>query len=347
MPCARSLLLLLATSAVCLKLPNLKLPNRRPPSPATVAAASSSELLPIPSRVEVLPPLTGQAATALSDEAVANIFELVWRDTRMLFSTVQKRPLPVACELAWERWPIAWWFIRDRMDKLELQLNDELQSCQLFGVIAPRAAVDLKWQRERVVLRLNRSRTTLWPTLRALLMRPTTHQRVLQAARTELVTYKQTAGRSRGVARLLNAAVRYGGLWLALWRWALYGLRWLWITAPGLGPVRRSTERRQRVQTELIEKAIRRGLQLQRRVDNIDQSTFRVDREAFLAEASSSPSSSPPWALPAEAGTGGGAQVLPGGRAGFVHAWGAHIRRLYSACRRGTHPHVSHTHTDE
>lgn len=239
--------------------------------------------------MEVLPPLPSASApiqgtaaipkpaTALSDEAVQNIFELVWRDTRMLFSTAQKRPLPVVFELAWERVPIAMWFLRDRADKFELSFNEHLQSCPLFRTIAPRAAADLKWQRAHVEQRLQESRSTLWPTLRTLLMRPTTHQRVLQAARTQLATYNQASVDVSGLVRVARKPLHVLSLWIALWRWGAYAMRWVFLyldlsSIPGLGAW--SSERRQRVRTRLIERAVEHGLELQRRVDTIDRNTF-------------------------------------------------------------------------
>lgn len=88
--------------------------------------------------VEVLPPLSGdqrrQAQNAhLSDATVANILELVWRDTKMVFSTAQKRPLPVAWELAWERVPVALWFLRYKATKAELEVNNHLEQVRSLG----------------------------------------------------------------------------------------------------------------------------------------------------------------------------------------------------------------------
>ncbi|KAL3923454.1 MAG: hypothetical protein SGPRY_004213 [Prymnesium sp.] len=80
--------------------------------------------------VEVLPPLPATSDVreplALSDRSVANIFEIIFRDTRMLLSTAQNQPLPVVLELVWDRLPIAMWFLRDRSAKLELDLNRKL-----------------------------------------------------------------------------------------------------------------------------------------------------------------------------------------------------------------------------
>ena len=340
-------------------------PLRSSPPPQRVPRLASAR----PQKLERSKELAAEEVVSLSDEAVANIFELVWRDTRMLFSTAQKRPLPVALSLAWERVPIALWFCRDRSDKLELELNRRLAACKLYRTIAPRAAADLGWQRERVERRLQENKETLWPTLRALLLKPTTHQRVVQAARTQLFEYRLAASRTRvsGRARLAAGSRRAVSLWIALWSWGLYALRWLLLALPRVEAVnlllpaerrqvracrrprtdtavmgrfpaasrpRLASSRRkrrrvlstravwpasrggvdflsaaaraahvlaapravdaperartvprcacasQRVRTELIERAVERGLELQRRVDTIDRSTFLVDARA-------------------------------------------------------------------
>ncbi|KAL1527465.1 hypothetical protein AB1Y20_016130 [Prymnesium parvum] len=239
------------------------------------------------SRVEVWPPVSAGGASLrpsipLSEAAVANIFELVWRDTRMLFSTAQKRPIAVAWELAWERVPVAVWFIRHRCNKLELDLNYQLEQSALFRCIAPQAAKDLKQQRQVVERRLQESRSTLWPTLRTLLMRPSTHLRVLQAARTQLAIYKQFNQQKSGFTRVVRAPLRVAALWAAMGSLAGYGLRWLWLSLDRFGLGMLTEQKQQRLRSELIEWAVQRGVELQRQIDRIDQNTFLVDAQRLL-----------------------------------------------------------------
>merc|ERR1719284_1755828 len=94
-----------------------------------------------------------------------------------------------AWQLANERAPLAWWFTSYRIDRWRLQFNEACADCSFVHVVAPRARTDL--ERERIVLqrRLDESRTRLWPTLRALLMTQTTHQRLLTAARDQVAQY--------------------------------------------------------------------------------------------------------------------------------------------------------------
>jgi len=101
-----------------------------------------------------------------------------------------------------------------------------------------------------------------------------------------------------GRARLAAGSRRAVSLWVALWSWGLYALRWLVLALPRVDAINLllPSERRRRVRTELIERAVERGLELQRRVDTIDRSTFLVDARA-----------APTRRLLPPAATGGGA----------------------------------------
>jgi len=223
-----------------------------------------------PRVIEVLPAVDQAQGPALSDEAVANILELVVRDTRMLARTALQRPLPVVWDLMSERSPIAAWYVQRKVDQCALQLNEELASCSLIRCMAPRAAEGLSAERARLERRLEHSRTTLWPTLRALLLTPAMHQRVVSAARTQLAVFKEQ--HSRQPRAWWQSPQRVLLLWAALWRWGAYGMSWLCVCCrpAGFGFLL-SAEKRQRVRKELIESAVRKGLELQRRVEMIEE----------------------------------------------------------------------------
>ena len=79
-------------------------------------------------------------------------------------------------------------------------------------------------------------------------MRTTNHQRVLQAARSQLATYNQAAEDVSGLVRVARKPLHVFSLWVALWRWGAYAMRWLFLyldlsSVPGLGAW--SSERRQ------------------------------------------------------------------------------------------------------
>jgi len=211
--------------------------------------------------------LSDRAGPVLSDQAVAHVLELVYRDTSMLFKTAVQRPLPVVWGLLQERLPMARWYCNFKYYQWRLAANRALTNCSIYRQIAPRSPLDLKKERGRLQFRLDKHRSTLWPTLRALLLRPSTHQRVLQAARTQVAQYR--ADSPRGYRRLLRAPRRLFSLWLALIRSGGYGLRWLLVSLPG--PLWLfSAAKRQQVRADLIERALLHGLALQRRIEALE-----------------------------------------------------------------------------
>ena len=208
---------------------------------------------------------------ALSDEAVTNIFELIWRDTRMLARTAWQRPLPVAWELMRERVPIATWYVQRKADQLELALNEHLAVSQCLRRISPRAADDAAHHRRRLELRLEHSRTTLWPTLRTLLLTRAMHARVVDAARRQLSIFREEKRKQRG-GGWMRAPQRLIVLWVAFLRWSVYGLRWVYVSMQPCGfGFLTSMEKQERLRRELIEDGVRKGLELQRRVERIEE----------------------------------------------------------------------------
>lgn len=124
-------------------------------------------------------------------------------------------------------------------------LSLPLQS-RVFRCIAPQAAKDLKWQGERLERRLRSSRSTLWPTLRTFLMRPSTHQHLLRAARTQLVSYNYVTEQRGSLTRVARAPIHVVTVWATIWGWAIYALRWLCISL-SLSGIVLSTKKQQAI----------------------------------------------------------------------------------------------------
>ena len=95
-------------------------------------------------KVEVLPPIgedsslpqRGKSAV-LGEESVGIVFELVFRDIKMLSRTALQRPWPVVFELAQERLDMVVWFARYKADQCNLRLHDEVAR-SLDSLPAPR-----------------------------------------------------------------------------------------------------------------------------------------------------------------------------------------------------------------
>lgn len=184
--------------------------------------------------VEVLPPESSEPPPRLSDQSVARILELVWRDTRKVASEYrlgdmsravrwdmsrvtshlrEGQPLPEALAIARADGsaaaasgdgPPPWAeLVRDRVPLLRWYVGLKLDQAALAyhewldaTHISPRSSADI--QRTQTVLqrRIEERRTRLWPTLRTLLLTPSMHRRVVRAAQTQIVT--STGGYSSG-----------------------------------------------------------------------------------------------------------------------------------------------------
>ena len=193
---------------------------------------------------------------------LSRVLELVWRDSRMLFRTALQRPLPVVVELVADRMPMAQWFLRYRLDQASLRHYEALAAWEPYKKLFPMAARSLPRQLDHIERRLEASRVSLWPTLRTLLLRPSTHARVVQAARRQVSAYKamQTSRE-----RVLRTPVRVVLLWVGLLRAINYGLKWVFAETI------LSSQRRQRWRTRLIERGLVYGVVLMRRLEVIEE----------------------------------------------------------------------------
>mmetsp|Transcript_30886 Transcript_30886/g.65103 ORF Transcript_30886/g.65103 Transcript_30886/m.65103 type:complete len:359 (+) Transcript_30886:89-1165(+) len=210
--------------------------------------------------VDVLP-----QSAQLSEETVAQIFELVWRDTRMVARTAPRKP-GFAAELVRDRLPIALWYAKYNAERLQLDLNEKLAKSAMFRLIAPHAAAELHSHRQYLQKKLDCSRAALWPTLRVLLLTQTTQRRVIEAARTQALLFSARHGRLR-----ILSPRRLVMLWASLLGWLGYALRWLWLDVASRGSLP-FAERRNRLRVHLIERAIERGLELVKRLETVDES---------------------------------------------------------------------------
>lgn len=254
-------------------------------------------------RVEVLPPerrITKKNAR-LSDQTVQSILELVWRDTRKVASEYRvgdfrravrhtlrvdnaaEEEVPPVYELFVERWPLYRWWCSLKVEQSELALNEALER----SVLSPRGRADRR--RERAVLqqRLDTRRDELWPTLRKLLLTPNIHRRVVSAAQTQIAQRHGSAAPLQAASSALVPAVRPRyvlvsllksprrvlTLWLGMWKAIWHGSRWL-LNEFGLRGLL-SPRQRQRVRVNLIERAVSKGLELQQRVERIEEDAER------------------------------------------------------------------------
>ena len=221
-------------------------------------------------KVDVLPPVDEAPlppkgkGTVLGEESVGIVFELVFRDMKMLSRTALQRPWPVAIGLAQERLDMVVWFARYKAGQCNLRLHDEvarsLDTLPAPGLSGVKST--LSWHRARLRRELDDSRSTLWPTLRTLLQRPSMHERVVQAARTQALQFRESAIPGNRRLTWLGMPRRALTLWLNVWRAWLYGLRWLLVEVArksGCGALLSGMW--QPVRTRLIEEALVHGVE--------------------------------------------------------------------------------------
>lgn len=226
-----------------------------------------------PYQVDVLPPIDRAAplprkGAALGEDSVGIVLELVVRDVKMLSRTALQRPWPVVIGLAQERLEMVAWFTRYKADQCNLRLHDEVAR-NLDPLPAPRRVKRLlTWHRARLKSQLDESRTTLWPTLRVLLQQPSMHERIVLAARTQALQFRESAIPGKRRLTLLTLPRRALSLWLAFWRTWLYGLRWLLVEVARRGSL--FADVWQPARTRLIEEALVHGVELQRRIEQIE-----------------------------------------------------------------------------
>ena len=151
------------------------------------------------------------------------------------------------------------WFARYKADQCNLRLHDEVAR-SLDSLPAPRRVKSvLAWHRAGLKTQLVARRKDLWPTLRTLLQRPSMHERIVLAARSQALQFKQSSTPDNSRLALLGMPRRALSLWLAFWQASLYGLRWLLVEAgrrtslfPGVW---------QPARTRLIEEALVHGVE--------------------------------------------------------------------------------------
>lgn len=229
----------------------------------TAVQRTSAARMEGPYKVEVLPPVGDDTplpkGTALGEESVGIVFELVFRDIKMLSRTALQRPWPVVVGLAQERLDMVVWFAKYKADQCNLRLHDEVAR-NLEPLPAPRRVKSLlTWHRARLKSELDDSRSDLWPTLRVLLQRPSMHERIVLAARSQALQFKQSAIPGQRRLTLLRLPRRALSLWFAFWHAWLYGLRWVLVEV-----ARRASlfaDVWQPARTRLIEEALVHGVE--------------------------------------------------------------------------------------
>lgn len=248
--------------------------------------------------VEVLPPLR-ERRRGLSDESVSRILELVWRDTRTVASEYRfgdvlrtlgylvqgsraptKQAPPFVYTLVSDRLPLLRWYVHFKAEQTALSVASSLASASL----APQAMRHFETCRAECENRVTERRDQLWPVLRTLLLTQDVHRRVVRAAQTQILRRyggDPAAARKRSVlASMLQSPQRLVRLWCSAVGWAFYAARWV-LNEFGLRWVL-SKQQRERVRTELIERAIERGVELQRSVERIEEEAARQQATAAL-----------------------------------------------------------------
>jgi hypothetical protein len=228
----------------------------------------------------------------LSDASVSRIIEMVWRDTRKVLAEfrfedlsqeasslflrgfrAEAKATPLFADLVRDRLPILRWYVRHKSDQARLACCDWLEGTG----ISPRSADDFQRCRSQLRSCLDEQKAELWPTLRALLLTERIHRRVVRAAQAQLWLASQAQSQlipsSSLAVNILTSPRRLVLLWLAGLKAMHYGLRWVfnefglkWVLSP---------EQRRRVRAKLIERAILKGLELQRRVESIEEALAR------------------------------------------------------------------------
>ena len=235
---------------------------------------------------EVLPP----APPGLSDSSVARILELVWRDTRKVVSEYRlgdvsrgvafyvkgnRAPAgdgePEVVELIRERLPLLRWWV-------EFRALQDLQRTEMFMErlnLSPRSVPSLRRQQNKLQRRIDEKRSTLWPTLRKLLLTTSMHRRLVRAARSQMNRNYIATSVPESARAWLGSPMRLLRLWLAMLKSAHYALRWV-LNEFGLRWLL-TAKQRQVVRTQLIERAIIKGLELQRQVERIEEEAKKAN----------------------------------------------------------------------
>ena len=230
-------------------------------------------------QVEVLPP---PSPPMLSDASVSRVLEMVWRDTRKVASeykfgdmgktitlflkgdVAEAKATPLFAELVRDRIPILKWYLVHKADLTQLAVVDWMDELGL-----PVLRDELQLCRNELRSRLDEQKRNLWPTLRALLLTERIHRRVVQAAQAQLLLARgEKTGSASLAVNILTSPRRFAMMWFAGLKALHYGLKWVW-TEFGLKWVL-SPCQRQRLRARLIERAIIKGLDLQRRVEDIE-----------------------------------------------------------------------------
>jgi len=203
--------------------------------------------------------------TGPSEEAVGRIIEIVARDT-YLWARTALQDSTFGWELVSDRLPIALWFARYTQVRWRLELNEKLAGCPLYLRLAPRASNALVREHEQLANAFELTREHLWPTLRTLLLRHSTHRRVVQAAKLQHAQFART--HRYGYMGTL-APKRLLLLWLSWLRLVRYGLAWCFVEVGRRGRFL-SPLRQQAIRTHLIDLALRHGVDLLKKIEAID-----------------------------------------------------------------------------
>lgn len=213
------------------------------------------------------PPPPRPVTNILSEDAVSRVLELVWRDSRMLLRTALQRPLPVVHELVADRLPLASWFVRYHLDLGMRRHSEALERSPLYRQLFPDAARSLPRELEQIERRLAVSRSKLWPTIRTLLLRPSTHARIVQAARRQ-ISHATRLESSR--ERVMRTPLRMLLLWAGLVRSMDYGLKWALVEVARRGSLL-SASRQQRWRSRLIDRGLAYGVLIVRRMESVEE----------------------------------------------------------------------------
>lgn len=234
-------------------------------------------------QVEVLPPLGKEdRPPGLSDGAISRIFELIARDTGHVASTYKfgdilrtagwylsgprtqnMTDIPVIAELVQDRRPLYEWYHTFRWYKDQLVLNDWVYS--KLGFLPGSNSLT---RRNELQQKLDQHRMQLWPTIRRLLLTRCFKSRIKAAAQLQMLNITAGGASALRGGWILRSPVRAARFMVGGLKIVSYSLHWL-VHEYGVKFVLLK-EQRQRVRFDLIERAIFRGLEVQKKMEVIE-----------------------------------------------------------------------------
>ena len=127
--------------------------------------------------------------------------------------------------------------------------------------------VDIPRERAALIRRLERSRATLWPTVRTFIFERSTSDRLRRVVKSRMATlHREHSARFEHPSQPRPRLKRLLSYAFALLRWSAYGLCWVGLETAGRARVL-SVARVEGLRIRLVEWVLKRGLELQRRVD--------------------------------------------------------------------------------